>query len=109
MRRQTADSAQNAASTAVETQLKAVQKDYKNFRKRAGGLFKAESDHIALGLDGEVPRDHDLFFTKLSGSYKAPAATFASIRSQIAFSRCTPSNRAISCKPVGDVTLISVK
>jgi len=34
---------------------------------------------------------------------------FASIASQIAFSRCTPSKRAISCSPVGEVTLISVR
>jgi hypothetical protein len=37
------------------------------------------------------------------------APTFASMLSQIAFSICTPSNRAISCKPVGEVTLISVR
>ena len=32
-----------------------------------------------------------------------------SIASQISLARSTPSNRAISCRPVGDVTLISVK
>ncbi|GGC58984.1 hypothetical protein GCM10011504_41500 [Siccirubricoccus deserti] len=36
-------------------------------------------------------------------------ARFASIASQIALSRCTPSKRAISCSPVGLVTLISVR
>ena len=44
------------------------------------------------------------------GARKPPyAPTFSSIRSQIAFSICTPSNRAISCNPVGEVTLISVR
>ena len=38
-----------------------------------------------------------------------PAATFASMLSQIAAERSVPSNRASSCRPVGEVTLISVR
>ena len=40
---------------------------------------------------------------------RADAYRLASIASQIAFSRSTPSKRAISCRPVGEVTLISVR
>ena len=37
------------------------------------------------------------------------AAIFASMLSQIIAARSTPSNRMTSCKPVGEVTLISVR
>jgi hypothetical protein len=60
-------------------------------------LFAIIVRHRAAFVRPGPPRDHPV------------TVTFSSIRSQIDFSMYTPSNRAISCNPVGDVTLISVR